>query len=136
MKKLVKFLTSTKFLLIFAFLINVAIFVLFTFFVGPYVYTICSVLAILILISFINNDYGSSSYKIMWMVIIAALPVFGVTLYFQLKNNHGSRKLRKYYQNISYTSYKVLDQSAETMEALTKFDGTSANLSKFLLNTE
>ena len=136
MKKLVKFLTSTKFLLTFTFLVNVALFVLLTFFVSPYIYTICSVLAILILIGFINNEYGSSSYKIMWMVIIAAFPVFGVTLYIQLKNNHGSRKLRKYYQNINYTSYKVLEQSTETMEALTKFDGGSANLSRFLLNTE
>ena len=50
MKKVVKFLTSTKFLLIFTFLINVVLFVLFTFFVSPYVYTICSVLAILILL--------------------------------------------------------------------------------------
>lgn len=136
MKKVVKFLTSTKFLLVFTFLINVVIFVLFTLFLSPYIYTACSILAMLILIGFINNDNGSSSYKIMWMVIIAAFPVFGVTLYFQLKNNHGSRKLRKYYQNISYTSYKVLEQSSETMDALIKHDGNSANLSRFLLNTE
>ena len=104
MKKVFNFLTSTKFILVFTFLINVAIFVLFSYFIGPYVYTICSILAILILIGFINNDISSSSYKIMWIIIIAALPVFGVTLYFQLKNHSGSKRLRKYYQNIKYKS--------------------------------
>lgn len=136
MKKVFKFLSSTKFILMFTFLINVAVFVLFSLFIGPYVYTLCSILAILIVFAFINNDIASSSYKIMWIIIIAALPVFGVTLYFQLRNHHGSKRLRKHYQSINYTSYKLLDQSQEVMEGLTKFDAGSANISRFVTNTE
>ncbi len=136
MKKVFNFLTSTKFILVFTFLINVAIFVLFTYFIGSYVYIICSILALLILIGFINNDISSSSYKIMWVVIILTMPVFGVTLYFQLKNHRGSKRLRKYYQNIKYTSYKLLDQAPEVIDGLSKVDCGAANISKFLTNTE
>lgn len=136
MKKVIKFFTSSKFLLALTFLINVAIFALITIFIGSYVYTLFSILALLILIGFLNRDNESPSYKIMWIVIIVIMPLFGVALYIQLKTTRGSKRQRKRFQNIYYTSYKYLEQNPDTMEVLNKFDGGAANLSKYLTNTE
>lgn len=136
MKKVIKFLTSSKFLLIFTFLINVALFTVFTIFVSPYVYTICSIIGLLILIGFLNKDNESPSYKIMWILIIVLLPVFGVALYLQLNKTRGSKRQRKRYQNVYYTAYKVLDQNVDALDGLTKYDLGAANITKYLLNSE
>ena len=136
MKKVIKFFTSSKFLLASMFLINVGLFAVVTIFVGSYVYTLFSIFALLILIGFLNKENESPSYKIMWTVIIVVLPLFGAALYLQLKTTRGSKRQRKRFQNISYTSYKFLEQNPDIMENLTKFDAGSSNISKYLLNTE
>ena len=52
MKKFIKFVTSSKFLLALTFLINVAVFVCFTLFLETYIYTLISLFAGLLLSSF------------------------------------------------------------------------------------
>lgn len=95
MKKLFKFLTSSKFLLAITLLINIAIFVCFTEFINAYIYPIISLLALLILIGFLNSSNEKAEYKVFWVVVIIVLPVFGTALYLQLHTRHGSRRLRK-----------------------------------------
>ena len=102
MKKFIKFVTSSKFLLALTLLINVAIFVCFTLFLDTYIYTLISLLAGLILIGFLNADNENTDYKIIWIITIILLPVFGTALYIQLKTTRGSKRQRKRFQNISY----------------------------------
>ena len=136
MKKFVKFITSSKFLLTLMFLINVAIFVVFTLFLNTYIYTLVSIFAALILVGFLNADNETSEYKVIWIVTILLLPVFGVALYIQLKTTRGSKRQRKRFQNVSYLSYKALEQNPETIDGLNKYDAGACNYSKYLLNTE
>lgn len=136
MKKFIKFVTSSKFLLALTLLINVAIFVCFTLFLETYIYTLISLLAGLILLGFLNADNENTDYKIIWIITIILLPVFGTALYIQLKTTRGSKRQRKRFQNISYLSYKALEQNNEVVDALTKYDAGAANYSKYLLNTE
>ena len=136
MKKFIKFVTSSKFLLALTFLINVAVFVCFTLFLETYIYTLISVFAGLILLGFLNADNENTDYKIIWIITIILLPVFGTALYIQLTTTRGSKRQRKRFQNISYLSYKALEQNNEVVDALTKYDAGAANYSKYLLNTE
>lgn len=59
-----------------------------------YLYTVIQVLSILILI-FLINDNRSSSYKISWICIMAALPVTGHIMFMLWGNRRGSKLDRK-----------------------------------------
>ena len=111
-------------------------FVVFTLFLNTYIYTLVSIFAALILVGFINADNETSEYKVIWIVTILLLPVFGVALYIQLKTTRGSKRQRKRFQNVSYLSYKALEQNPETIDGLNKYDAGACNYSKYLLNTE
>lgn len=136
MKKFLKFLTSSKFLLALMFLVNVAIFAVVTLFLGYYFYIIFGILAVFILAGLLNKDNESPSYKIMWVVIIVIMPLFGVMLYLQLKTRRGSKRQRKAWQNVNYASAKFLEQNPDTMDALAKQSLGEAGLSKYALNME
>ncbi len=136
MKKILQFLTSSRFLLSITFIINVALFAFITFFIGSYVYTLISILAMFIVIGFLNKHNEASSYKIMWLVIIFVMPVFGVALYLQLKTTRGPKRERRRYQHHALQAYKLFEQDSEVLNSLEKFNADSANLSKYLINTE
>ena len=136
MKKFLNFIASYKFILALTFLINVAIFVVVTLFVGSHFYLIFQFIGLLLAIGFINKNNESPSYKIMWIVIILAMPLFGVALYYQLKTRRGTRRTLKAWKNVNYTSSKFLEQDPEVIDALTKYDPKAKNISQYTLATE
>lgn len=136
MKKLFKFLTSSKFLLAITLLINIAIFVCFTEFINAYIYPIISLLALLILIGFLNSSNEKAEYKVFWVVVIIVLPVFGTALYLQLHTRHGSRRLRKRYEQVNAQCQGALSQDKSIVNKLTTDNVDASSYSKYLLNTE
>ncbi len=136
MKKIIKFVTSSKFLLALMLLINIALFVFITLTVSVYLYTFIAVLAGLILVGFLNADNERAEYKVVWIALIVLLPVFGTALYLQLKTARGSKRQRHHFQDVNETSYMSLHQDEEVFKNFVKQNAGVANYSKYLLNTE
>ncbi len=136
MKKFLNFIASYRFLLALTFLINVAIFACVTVFVGYYIYIIFSALTLILLFGFINHNNESPSYKIMWIVVILVMPLFGTALYIQLKHSRGTKRQRRTWQNITYSSSKFIEQDNNVFSNLNKFDQKSHNISKYVMATE
>ncbi len=136
MKKAVRFLTSSKFMLTLTFVLNVAVFVVACFVLPVYVYPIVSVLALLCLMFQITKEADSAPNALIWFILVLMLPFFSATLFIQLSSSRASKSKRRKYQNITYQSFKTLEQSNSTVDALTKFNLASANISKFVYNAE
>ena len=48
-----------------------------------FINTLCTILAV-IMVFYITNSSGKSSYKILWIIFILAVPIFGVLAYMLL----------------------------------------------------
>lgn len=63
----------------------------------PYAYTISTVLA-LIIITFILNKRINSSFKLLWIIFVAILPIFGALFYVFMQTKLETRKYIKNYR--------------------------------------
>lgn len=136
MKKLVKFLTSSKFLLALMFVLNVALFVFAMTSLPNYVYPLFSSICALLLVGQVSRNTDTSANGLIWLIVIALMPFFGTALYVQLHTSRCSKAKKRKFQNVSYQSFKTLEQAQNSLDALSKFDQGSTNISKFVLNTE
>ena len=136
MKKTIRFLTSSKFLLALMFILNVALFVVSCLVFPPYVYALVSTFVLLCLMFQVTKDADSSTNALLWFVLILLFPFFSVALRLQLNTSRASKSKRRKYQNITYQSFKTLEQSNTVVENLSKFNLASANISKFVYNAE
>lgn len=136
MKKVVRFLTSSKFSLTLMFLLNVALFVVSCIVLPTFVYPLVSFIVALMLVFQITKEVDSASSTLIWLLIIVIMPFFGTALLIQLKSSRASQSRRRKYQNITYQSFKTLEQSTSTVETLSKFNQGSANISKYVFNIQ
>lgn len=101
MKKLLKFLTGRLFISILFVLLQIAVIFYFTvMFAWGYRFLILSSLIGFMLAIAITGNDANPSYKIAWILIIFALPVFGILMYLIFGNKKlgrwGQRKIRPY----------------------------------------
>lgn len=136
MKKFVKFLTSSRFLLALMFVINVLLFVAAMTLLPNYVYPLFSTICALLLVSQVSKHADTSANALVWLIVIVLMPFFGTALYVQLHTARCTKSKKRKFQNVSYQSFKTLEQNQNAIETLSKFDLGSANISKFVLNTE
>ena len=136
MKKLVKFLYSSKFLLTLAFIFNIVIYILFSVFVSNYIYEALLIVGVVLSLLILNRSNDEPIYKVLWLVLILFFPVFGVILYLHVKTKKGTRTQRKNWQNITYNSSKYLEQNLEIVDNLKKNDVAFANVNRYVLNFE
>lgn len=87
MKKIVKFLNSSIFIISFAFIINFLFIFLLTKYLKSYyyVYSILSLISLLISLYFMSKNNDDPIYKLSWFVLIIFLPILGTFLFFYLK---------------------------------------------------
>lgn len=136
MKRLIKFLYSTKFLIGLALVVNIALYFVFSHFVGNFVYEAFIIVGVIIAILFMNKANEDPAYKIMWLVLILIFPLFGTILYLHMKTKKGTKQQIKTWQSITYNSSKYLEQNLEIVESLKKSDASYSNVNKYLLNFE
>lgn len=134
MKKFFKFLFSTKFVLAISFLISIALFVVVSLFAGSIFYDIFLVLALLISIAYLTKSNEAPEYRITWVLLVLIAPVFGVSLFLILKSTKGTKKQKKNWQAISYSSSLALTQQPEILDNLTKVNETSKTISNYVLS--
>lgn len=134
MKKIIRFLTSSKFILLVTFIINVIIFSLVSYFIGLYVYTLISTLMGILALIFLLSSNDEPPYKIMWVLIIMFLPLYGTILYFYLRSCRTSRKHRKKFGKINHDINPYLVQDDEVWEKLEKANNGQYNQAKYVFN--
>lgn len=124
MKKILKFFTSTRFVLILTFLLNVTIFFLITFLASYYYYTLISLVSFIIAIILMFRSKEDAYYKLCWLFIIILVPLFGAVLYAYLKSNKLNRKQRKKWYAVMQNSAKYLKPNKKQINNLKKSDAT------------
>lgn len=136
MKKLIKFLYSSKFLLLLAFLVNIGMYVLFSMYLNQYIYEVVLIAGVVVAVFIMNKSNEDVVYKFMWIALILAFPLFGTLLYLHVKTKKGTRQQRKFWQSITYNSSKYLEQNLEIVDVLKKNEQNYANVNQYILNLE
>ncbi len=135
MKKIVNFFTSSKFILIFSLFVNIATFVLISFFLNSVLYGIASLVIVLLCSISLIRSKSQPIYKIMWGLLIFILPIFGCVLYLRANCSHGTRKKRKNWQNIDFLSSSYLPNNLGAFNALKKSDMTAFKQAQYISNS-
>ena len=108
MRKLLKFLFSRVFITAFLILLQFVFFFFVLLYInslGPYLYIILEVIAILSLLFVINSNY-EDSFKLIWSIVILAVPILGVGLFLMIGNSKfTSKRLRKMSNVLKETNY-------------------------------
>ncbi len=135
MKKFFKIFYSSKFVLAITFLLNVAFFAALMLLFNQYIYSLFSLVFVLLalFVVYISND--GQPYKLTWMLVILLLPLFGVCLYFYIKASKGSKRKRKAWQNINFKSSQYLQPNQTILDDLQKQNLGQLKLSNYILNT-
>ena len=108
MRKVLKFLFSRMFFTALLILFQFIFFFYVLIYInnlGPYIYILVEAIAILSLLIIINSDY-EISFKLIWSIVILAVPILGVGLYLMVGNSKAtSKRLRKMSKVIEDTNY-------------------------------
>lgn len=134
MKKIFRFLTSSKLILALVFLINLAVFVLINIFIGYYANAIITAISLILALMFLSNSSDEPIYKTTWLFIITILPLFGSILYLYLKTSKSSRKIKKAWVKISRENAKFLHQD-KVANRLLKRDKNKYKIGQYLQNS-
>ena len=108
MRKILKFLFSRVFFTAFLIFLQFIFFfyvLLYINSLGPYIYIILEAIALVSLLFVINSDY-EYSFKLIWSIVILAVPILGVGLYLLIGNSKlTSKTLKKMYNVTEETNY-------------------------------
>lgn len=100
MKRVWRVLFSHTFLFIVLALVQIAVSLLLTEYLskytkfGPYLYVILTILAALIVVVVLGKDDLNPAYKIMWLLIVVAMPVSGTVFYLMMGSRVTPKKAR------------------------------------------
>ncbi len=108
MRKILKFLFSRMFITALLVLLQFAFFfyvLLYINSLGPYIYIFLEICAIFSLLFVINSNY-EDSFKLIWSIVILAVPILGVGLFFYVGNSKlTSKRLKKMSSVYEETNY-------------------------------
>lgn len=135
MKKILNFFASSKFILIFSLIINIAFFVLISLFLNSISYGLISFVILIFASIFLIKSKSAPIYKLMWGLLIFVAPLFGCVLYLRANCSHGTRKKRKDWQNMTFLSSSYLPTNLDVFTSLKKADMAAFKQSSYITNT-
>ena len=86
--------------------------------------------AMLVLV--IYSQPKTASVKMPWIVLIMALPIFGVTLYVLLGMGLGTGSMKKEYAKVDEALFPLLPENGDAYEALDKRDRRAGNIVRYI----
>ena len=134
MKRFIKFLHSSKFMFYFTFLLNVA-FVVTSLIINPKIFAIGQSVGIVLALLVIAFTISGKHYSSAGIIIVFILPLFGLCLYIYLKENKGSSRRRRAWQNIAFKTSSVLLPNQQVIDDLVSENGYQGKISNYVLNT-
>lgn len=96
-----------------------------------FVNTLCTILAI-VTVFYITNQSGKSSYKILWIIFILAIPIFGVMAYMLLGGGRVFPHVKKRMYKCEEKYKKQLPKNTKTYDTLRYSDGLHARQADYL----
>lgn len=117
-----------------ALLIQIALFVLMVAGIKEHYFfinTLSTVLAFITVFAIVNRN-GNPSYKILWIIFILAVPVFGITAYMLLGGGRVFPPLKKKMQKCEQKYKNKLPDDSQTHETLRYSDGIHARQAEYL----
>jgi len=97
--------------------------------------TIClEILAIAAVLYIISTDRAGGAYKLIWIILILALPVMGVSLYLLFGGKRLTRATRQKMHAAHRLTRSELRQDGAALDALKRQDPEGGKLASYLLN--
>lgn len=96
-----------------------------------FINTLCTVLAVLTVI-YITNRTGKSGYKILWIIFILVVPIFGVTAYMLLGGGRVFPHVKKRMYKCEGKYIKQLSANSEVYDTLRYSDGLHSRQADYL----
>ena len=84
------------------------------------------------LVLLIYSQPKTASVKMPWIVLIMALPIFGVTLYILLGMGIGTRQMKKEYAEVDSGLFPLLPENEDALKAMDKRDVRVANIVRYI----
>ena len=84
------------------------------------------------LVLFIYSQPKTASVKMPWIVLIMALPIFGVTLYLLLGLGIGTRKMKKEYAKVDEALFPLLPENTDAFEKMDSLDRRAGNIVRYI----
>ena len=134
MKKLFKFLSGRVFISALLLLIQIGWLGLFWVKLTDYaawIGTALSVLSLIVILFLVKSDINST-YKMAWIILIMALPVFGVLLYLGLGGKHTAKNIKEKIRTAEEKIAPSLKQDPKILKAVTQKDPRTAGLSNYI----
>ena len=85
-----------------------------------------------LIVMYIYNKRDPSAMKMTWIIVIMALPVFGVTFYMLCGLNRSTHRMRQRYQEVDSVLMPTLPDGADALARLEALDERVANISRYL----
>lgn len=134
MKRFLNFIFSTRFLMYFMLGLNIAlIFVVCFFPIAAVLSVVVSIILFLIMIFSLNNPVDNPSYKVIWALLIAVLPFFGLVLFVNLKSQRATPKKRKLWNDICFKSSDLLEQDIQILNEISNLPNHELKQNLYLL---
>jgi len=99
-----------------------------------YFYGGFTLLSALVIIYILNKE-ENPSFKLSWMIPIAAVPVFGIMFYLFAELQIIGKLINKKHQANMEETEKYLKQNSKVMDQLSKISMQDANLARYIKNT-
>ncbi len=93
----------------------------------------CTVIGVLVFFICVNRK-ENPEYKIPWLFLILALPIFGTLFYLMFSQHRASKKTRMFYQSASEALYPYVAEN-EDNESVYKYMGDAQGIAKYLKET-
>lgn len=101
----------------------------------PWLMPLVEVVAVIIAIYLTGSGkHLNGSSRASWIILILALPLFGIFMYFLTKKTNSLKKQRIRFQEIDKVVLPLLHQNEEDAKALSEIDPASAGVSHYLYN--
>lgn len=115
-------------------LVQIAVFVAMIYGLSEHYLFINTLITVLTVITvfYITNSSGKSSYKILWIIFILAVPLFGVTAYMFLGGGRVFPHVKRKMQNCESKYINQLPHDSEVYETLRYSDGLHSRQADYL----
>lgn len=137
MKKIIKILTSRMFLFGLAVAVQFVWMYLFYTFLNnwlPWLDDVMAIAAVIIVLVIVNRQMNTA-FRLVWTLLILAMPVFGVMFYLLYGNSRLKIKLRRRSAHFQEIGANILQQNMSVQDQMHSEDPEAFRESVYLLNT-
>ncbi len=101
---------------------------------GSWLYTVLTIVAVIVFIFVFEKDDLNPAYKLMWLLIIVLLPLTGALLYIVWGHRNVPRKLRRQMNAIELKIDATLRQNEDVLQQLTAVDDRHYHCARYLID--